>query len=147
MSRFLLLPLLAVLALTGCENSATSFTQESPKHAIMLVREQSAFWSSKIDQFIIASNLPRCQRRVRIHPGVKPMMEMRIYWAGDHLWALHQGRRWYLVSTAPQCRVQDWNNSESKPPGALLGRFVWDEKAAAPAFQAAPEAETARAVP
>lgn len=146
-------PLLACCVmplLAACENSATAFRQEGRNHAIMLVREQPYFWSEKIDQYIVASNLPECQRRVRIYPGVKPLMEMRVYWAGDHLWALHQGRRWYLVSTAPRCQVQDWDNEEGKEPGALLGRFVWsktenapvfvEEKAAAPAPEGQPAA-------
>lgn len=127
---------LACLAVTpllaACENSATAFEQESSKHAITLVREQQFFWSDKVDQYIIASNLPACQRRVQIYPGVKPLMEMRVYWAGDHLWALHQGRRWYLVSTAPRCQVQDWDNADSKAPGVLLGRFIWRD--GTPAF-------------
>jgi hypothetical protein len=47
---------------------------------------------------------------------------MYVYEAGDRLWALFQGGRWYLASTE-KCLVQDWTNSSGNPPGELVGRF------------------------
>ena len=136
-SRFrralLLSALLPVLA--ACENSATAYMVEGKEHALILVREQKVFWADEIKQAVIASRLPNCQKRVTIHPGVGSLQDMQVYEAGDRLWALHQGNRWYLASTEV-CRVQDWDNPAGKPPGRLVGRFTLKE--GVPAFVSAP---------
>ena len=130
--NLLLLPLFALL-LAGCENSATAFIVDGNKdHAIMLVREQRWFWSDEIDQAVIASRLPDCQRRVAIWPGTPSGPTMDIYEAGYQLWALNQGPRWYLASIE-KCLVQDWDEAPETPPGPLVGRFVMRD--GAPVFK------------
>ncbi len=125
--------LLAVLA--GCENSATAYMIEGNQHALILVREQKFFWDDELRQAVVVSRLPACQKRVRIHPGSTTLVEMRVYAAGDGLWALHQGARWYLAGTE-ECRLQDWDNPGDRPPGVLLGSFAL--KDGEPAFVPAP---------
>lgn len=121
--RFLLmLPLLATL-LAGCENSGTAYMVDGKDHALILVREQRFFWSDEIDQAVVVSRLPDCQRRVAIWPGNPTGPAMDVYEAGYRLWALNQGPRWYLAST-DKCMVQDWNDPPVSPPGALVGTFV-----------------------
>lgn len=127
--------LLAMLA--GCENSATSYMIDGRQHALILVREQKLFWDDEIMQAVVVSRLPVCQKRIRIHPSSTTLVEMKVYAAGDGLWALHQGSRWYLASTE-ECRLQDWDNPGSQPPGSLIGSFVL--KDGAPAFVPAPAA-------
>ncbi|WP_068636003.1 hypothetical protein [Thauera butanivorans] len=130
------LAVLGVLpVLAACENSATAYMIDGKDHALILVREQKFFWDDELKQAVIASRLPKCQKRVSIHPGSTTLVEMRVYEAGDHLWALQQGPRWYLASTEV-CRVQDWDNAAGKPPGPWVGSFVL--KDGAPAFVAAP---------
>ena len=121
--------LLAVLA--GCENSATAYRIDGGEHALVLVREQKFFWDDELRQAVLVSRLPACQKRIRIHPSSTVLVEMKVYAAGDGLWALHQGERWYLAGTA-ECRLQDWDNPGDQVPGALLGSFVL--KDGAPAF-------------
>ena len=116
-----LIPLLATL-LAGCENSGVAYMVEGKDHALILVREQKLFWSDEIDQAVVVSRLPDCQRRVAIWPGSPGGPSMEIYEAGYRLWALNQGRRWYLAST-DKCMVQDWNDPPATPPGALVGTF------------------------
>lgn len=113
----LLLPLLA-----ACENSATAYMIEGSQHALILVREKPYFWQSTVNQAVIASRLPHCQNRVAIHPDGTEMTPMEVFGAGDHLWALHQGSRWYLASTE-KCQVQDWDNAAGAAPGTALGTF------------------------
>lgn len=125
--------LLALLA--GCENSATAFMIDGSQHALILVREQKFFWDDELHQALVVSRLPACQKRIRIHPGSTELVEMEVYAAGDGLWALHQGPRWYLAGTE-ECRVQDWDNPGDRPPGALAGSFVL--KDGVPAFVSAP---------
>lgn len=127
--------LLTVLA--GCENSATSYMIDGSQHALILVREQKFFWEDELRQAVVVSRLPACQKRIRIHPGSTELVEMKIYAAGDALWALHQGEHWYLAGTE-ECRLQDWDNPGNQPPGALVGSFVL--KDGAPAFVPAPAA-------
>lgn len=112
-----LLPLLA-----ACENSATAYMIEGSQHALILVREKPYFWDSTVNQAVIASRLPQCQTRVAIHPDRTELTPMEIFEAGDRLWALRQGERWYLVSTA-KCQVQDWDNVGGAPPGPSQGTF------------------------
>lgn len=119
--RMLLLAALPVLV--ACENSATAFMVDGKDHALILVREQKTFWDDEIKQAIIVSRLPQCQKRVTIHPGRSPLADIRVYQAGDNLWALHQGQDWYLASTQV-CQVQDWDNPNAQPPGAYVGRFT-----------------------
>ena len=117
------LVLLAALPLlTACENSATSMIIENKDHALVLIREQPYFWSDEVGQYIVVSRLPVCQRRVEIHPDKTAMNPMDVYEAGQLLWALHQGGRWYLASTEG-CQVQDWDNPGGRPPGSAVGRF------------------------
>mgnify|MGYP006955209809 CR=1 FL=1 len=125
--------LLAVLA--GCENSATSYMIDGSQHALILVREQKFVWDDELRQAVVVSRLPACQKRIRIHPSSTELVEMKVYEAGDSLWALHQGNRWYLASTEV-CRVQDWDNAAGKPPGRLVGSFTLKE--GVPAFVSAP---------
>ncbi|QID17025.1 hypothetical protein G3580_04830 [Nitrogeniibacter mangrovi] len=120
--RLCWIPLLAVL-LTGCENSGTAYMIDGKDHALILVREQRWFWSDKIDQAVVASRLPDCQRRVAIWPGNASGPPMDIYEAGYRLWALHQGTRWYLAST-DKCLVQDWKDPPASPPGPQVGTFL-----------------------
>ncbi len=113
----LVLPLLA-----ACENSATSMAIENKDHALVLIREQPHLWSNEVEQYIVVSRLPDCQRRVKIHPDRTMMTPIAVYEAGHLLWALNQGGRWYLASTEG-CQVQDWDNPGGQPPGAFVGGF------------------------
>jgi hypothetical protein len=115
--------LAAVLPLLGaCENSATAYVIDTSQHALILVREQPFFWKREVEQAMIASRLPHCQRKVTIHPGARTFVEMEVFEAGDRLWALRQGERWYLAGT-DRCQVQDWENPGDQPPGPLVGSF------------------------
>tara|TARA_R110002049_G_scaffold54607_21_gene151977 strand:- start:489 stop:923 length:435 start_codon:yes stop_codon:yes gene_type:complete len=113
----LLAPLLA-----ACENSATSFTVDSSQHAVVLIREQPYFWTDEVNQSIVVTRLPNCQRKVSIHPDATSLTPIEVFEAGDLLWALHQGDRWYLASTE-RCLVQDWNNADGSAPGRAIGTF------------------------
>ena len=125
---FWFFPLLPLLA--ACENSATSYSIDANREAVILVREQRWFWSGEVEQAVIAARLPECQRRVAIKPGRSDSLKMEVFEAGSQLWALHQGDNWYLASTA-KCAVQDWS-APAAPPGALVGTFTL--KDGAPAF-------------
>lgn len=129
-----LFPLALLPALSACENSATAYSIEGSQHALILVREQSYFWDSQVKQAIVASRLPQCQKRVAIHPGGKVLVEMSIYEAGDRLWALQQGNRWYLASTE-RCLVQDWDKPADAPLGPAVGSFRLRD--GVPVFEAA----------
>ena len=133
--RLRVLALIGLLpVLSACENSAVAYSIEGKEHALTLLREQPFFWSSEITQYIVAARLPTCQKKVLIHPGRSPMDAIEVFGAGYQMWALHQGRRWYLASTE-ECLVQDWENPDDAPPGELIGRFVF--KGGEPVFEPA----------
>ena len=138
------LALAAVLPLlSACENRTGAMTIDGRNHAIVLIREQRHFWRDTVEQTIVASRLPACQRKVKIHPGQTAMAPVDVYEAGDLLWALRQGGRWYLVSTG-ECRVQDWDNAAGEPPGRAAGRFEAsaDKIVFIPAPAGSPEGES-----
>ena len=117
--------LVALPLLSACEsnNSATAMAIDGKDHALVLVREQPlTFWKDEITQYIVASRLPDCQRRVKIHPDKTRMQPVTVYEAGDLLWALYQSGQWYLASTG-SCKVQDWHNPTGQPPGTAVGSF------------------------
>ncbi|MDR0564551.1 MAG: hypothetical protein LBG78_06410 [Azoarcus sp.] len=115
-------PLAALALLAGCENSATSIMIEGKEHALVLVREQSYFWKDDVEQYLVVSRLPECQRRVKIFPNKSQMTPVDVYVAGDRLWALHQGNQWYLAST-DKCQSQVWKTPDVQQLGPMVGRF------------------------
>lgn len=118
---WLCLPLLA-----ACENYAASYMIEGREHALVLVREQPAFWS-EVKQSVVVSRMPICQRSYPIQPYPAGVVDLEVYEAGYRLWALHQGQKWYLAGTE-KCLLQEWANPKDEPPGRLVGRFQWGER-------------------
>ena len=118
----LLLPALLML-LAGCENSAAPFMVDGSQHAISLIREQRYFWSSEVEQSLVVSRLPACQRRYPIVAGTTDGANIEVFEAGHLLWALRQQRRWYLSSTE-KCLLQEWQDPPAEPPGREIGRFL-----------------------
>jgi hypothetical protein len=118
---------LLVPLLTACENHATAFMVDGKEHALILIREQPYFWDNTVDQWLILSRLPDCQRRHPFIPGKAAALQLDVYQAGDLLWALRDGDQWYLASTG-SCQLQAWTQkTDSTPPGPYEGRFVWKD--------------------
>lgn len=115
--------LICVPLLAACENSASSFMVDSREHSVSLLREQPYFWTGTVNQSLVVSRLPHCQRKIAIHPDDTTLTPIEVFAVGERLWALHQGPRWYLVSTE-HCAAQDWNNAGDQPPGATVGTFL-----------------------
>lgn len=124
--RTILKPLLLLLALpllAACEYEGAAFVINGNKDEnISLVREQRWFWSSEVDQAVVVSRMPTCMRRHDIKPGVAGSVKMEIFEAGSSLWALKQGKNWYLASTE-KCEFQRWTDPPAEPPGRLVGTF------------------------
>ncbi|WP_216819707.1 hypothetical protein [Zoogloea sp. LCSB751] len=118
-----LLILAAVPLLSACENDGIAFLIEGKDHSIALLREQRWFWSDEVAQSIVVSRMPTCMRRYEIKPGVAGAVKMEVYEAGDYLWALKQGKNWYLAGTE-KCQFQRWDEHPEEPPGRLVGTFT-----------------------
>lgn len=118
-----LLILAAVPLLAACENEGIAFLiGGSKEESITLVREQRWFWSDEVTQSIVVSRMPTCLRRHEIRPGVAGSVKIEVYEAGDYLWALKQGKNWYLAGTE-NCELQRWKDAPDEPPGKLAGTF------------------------
>mgnify|MGYP001258203598 FL=1 len=117
--------LLAVLPmLAACEYEGAAFIINGNKDEnISLVREQTWFWSSEVNQAIVVSRMPTCMRRHEIKAGVAGTVKMEVHEAGSSLWALKQGKSWYLASTE-KCEFQRWTEPPDEPPGRLVGTFT-----------------------
>ncbi|MDD3352275.1 hypothetical protein [Zoogloea sp.] len=115
--------ILAVPLLAACEYEGAAYIVNGNKDEnISLIREQRWFWSSEVEQAIVVARLPECQRRHEIRPGTAGSVKMEVFEAGTRLWALKQGRHWYLASTEA-CQFQRWPDPPEEPPGALVGTF------------------------
>ena len=121
-----LLWLLCLPVLAACENNASSYMIDGREHALVLIREQPTFWSD-VKQSVVVSRMPKCQRNYPIQAYPAGVVDLEVYEAGYRVWALHQGRQWYLVGTE-KCQLQEWANPKDDPPGKLVGRFVWGDK-------------------
>lgn len=114
---------LAALLLAGCENSAAPFMIDGAQHAISLIREQRYFWSGEVEQSLVVSRLPKCQRRYPIAPGTTDAIQIDVFEAGSLLWAFRQGGTWYLAGTE-KCLLQEWTDAPATPPGREVGSFT-----------------------
>lgn len=119
----LALPVLFAATLSGCENAAAPYMIDGAAYAISLVREQRFFWSGEVEQALVLSRMPKCQRRFAIQPGTTDSLKIEVYVAGDGLWAIHDRSFWYLASPE-KCRVQEWTDPPETPPGREVGVFV-----------------------
>ncbi|MDY0038651.1 MAG: hypothetical protein RBS05_22330 [Zoogloea oleivorans] len=118
-----LLILAAVPFLAACENEGIAFLIGGSKdESLSLLREQRWFWSDEVEQAIVVSRMPTCLRRHEIRPGVAGSVKVEVYEAGDYMWALKQGKNWYLVGTE-NCELQRWKDAPDEPPGKLAGTF------------------------
>jgi hypothetical protein len=113
----LFLPLLA-----GCENEGIAYLINGKEESITLLREQQWLWSDEVAQALVISHMPGCARRHEMKPGVAGSVKIEVYVAGDQLWALKQGKNWYLASTE-KCEFQRWKEAPEEPPGPLVGTF------------------------
>lgn len=118
-----LLVLAAVPLLCACENEGIAFLINGKEESITLLREQQWFWSDQVNQAIVVSRMPTCLRRHEIKPGTAGSVKIEVYEAGYMLWALKQGRNWYLASTE-KCEFQRWKEAPTEPPGRLAGTFT-----------------------
>jgi hypothetical protein len=92
-------------------------------HAISLIREQRYFWSGEVEQSLVVSRLPKCQRRYPIEAGTTGDVRIEVFEAGTLLWAFRQGSTWYLAGTE-KCLLQPWPDAPPTPPGREVGSFV-----------------------
>jgi len=120
-ARLLVLALLPLLA--ACENEGIAYLINGKEESITLLREQPWLFSDQVNQAIVVSRMPTCLRRHDIRPGVAGSVKIEVYEAGDYLWALKQGRFWYLVGTE-RCELQRWKDAPETPPGRLVGTFT-----------------------
>ena len=119
-----LLILAAVPFLAACENEGIAFLIGGSKdESLSLLREQRWFWSDEVEQAIVVSRMPTCLRRHEIRPGVAGSVKVEVYEAGDYMWALKQGKNWYLAGTE-KCEFQRWKDAPAEPPGKLVGTFT-----------------------
>ena len=118
-----LLVLVAVPLLAACEYEGTAFLIDGKDQSITLVREQRWFWSDEVEQAVVVSRMPTCMRRHSIKSGVTGSVKMEVYEAGDALWALKQGKNWYLAGIE-KCEFQPWKDAPAEPPGKLVGNFT-----------------------
>ena len=72
-------PVLLAAALSGCENAAAPYMIDGAAYAISLVREQRWFWSSEVEQALVLSKMPKCQRRFAIRPGTTASVKVEVY--------------------------------------------------------------------
>lgn len=118
---------LACLGLSGCENDAASYQIDGKDHALVLIREQKFFWDDGVDQALVVNRMPDCQRRSFLKKGTAGALKMEVYEMRPGIYALRQGKQWYLANTS-DCEVNKADAPTSGVPGKLLGAFMYREE-------------------
>lgn len=118
------LALLALTGLAGCENNAASYVVDNTQdHSIALQREQNLPWFGAVKQSMVVARAPECRRRFVIAESGGDMAPMELFAVQPMLYAAHQGKDWYALSTE-QCVLQKFAEPpEVIPPGRSLGSF------------------------
>jgi hypothetical protein len=121
---FRLLPLVAVVSLTGCLQDTASYQFPEKDHAITLVRNQPWFWLDTVALEVIAIRLPDCHDGIRVE-GVPRDGTLPLYRAPDEypepIFILRTGVRHYAIST-DSCRIQKFETAPADL-GEKLGQF------------------------
>jgi hypothetical protein len=121
---FRLLPLLAVLSLTGCLQDTASYQFPEKDHAITLVRNQPWFWLDTVALQVIAIRLPDCHDGIRVE-DVPRDGTLPLYQAPDKypepIFILQSGHWHYAISTQ-SCRIQKFETTPADL-GEKLGQF------------------------
>lgn len=119
-----LLPLLAVVSLTGCLQDSASYQFPEKDHAITLMRNQPWFWLDTVALEVIAIRLPECHDGIRVEDVPRDGM-LPLYQAPDEypepIFILRTGERYYAISTQ-SCRVQKFEAAPANP-GEKIGQF------------------------
>ncbi len=119
-----LLPLVAVVSLTGCLQDTASYQFPEKDHAITLVRNQPWFWLDTVALEVIAIRLPDCHDGIRVE-DVPRDSPLPLYQAPDEypepIFILRTGERYYAISTE-SCRVQKFDAAPANP-GEKIGQF------------------------
>jgi len=119
-----LLPLVAVILLTGCVRDSASYQFPEEDHAITLLRNQNFFWVSTVQLDVVALRLPDCNSGIRVK-DVPRFNKLSLYQAPDiypePIFILQTGKRHYAISTL-SCQVQKFDEA---PPdlGEMVGQF------------------------
>jgi len=119
-----LLPLLAVLSLTGCLQDTASYAFPEKDHAITLVRNQPWFWKDTVDLEVIAIRLPDCNDGITVD-AVPRDGKLALYQAPDEypepIFILKIEKRLFAISTQ-SCKVQKFKDTP-EDLGEKLGQF------------------------
>jgi hypothetical protein len=119
-----LLPLVAVLLLSGCLQDAASYQFPEKDHAITLMRNQTWFWLDTVDIEVIAIRLPECNDGISVK-DVPRDASLALYQAPDEypepIFILDTGKRHYAISTL-SCRVQPFEEAPADR-GERIGQF------------------------
>ncbi|OYY95522.1 MAG: hypothetical protein B7Y41_03200 [Hydrogenophilales bacterium 28-61-23] len=119
-----LLPLVAVLPLTGCIQDSASYVLPGKDHAVTLVRNQTWFWLDTFDLEVIALRLPECNGGITVE-AVPLEEKISFYKAPDEypepIFLLQTDKRLYAISTQ-SCQVQLFKETPANL-GEKLGQF------------------------
>jgi len=119
-----LVPVVAVLSLTGCLQDSASYAFPEKDHAITLVRNQTWFWEDTVDVEVIAIRLPDCNDGIKVE-GVPQDGKITLYQAPaeypEPIFILQTEKRYFAISTQ-SCRVQKFEQAPADL-GEKLGQF------------------------
>jgi len=119
-----LLPLVAVLLLSGCLQDAASYQFPEKDHAITLMRNQPWFWLDTVNIEVIAIRLPDCNDGISVK-AVPRDASLVLHQAPDvypePIFILAAGKRHFAISTL-SCRVQQFEEAPAEL-GERVGQF------------------------
>lgn len=117
-----LLPLLALLTLTGCKMQTGSHQLDTSR-SFTLQRTTQFFWSRKVERWLTVSRMPDCQRKHRLDDDTRGnFSEVRLRRLDEQRFQVQDGKT-LLLADLERCTLQELPRETAKE-GELLGKFA-----------------------
>lgn len=116
-------PLVAIVSLSGCINDAASLQIDGKEHSLTVVREQSLPWEKRVDLYVVVARMPDCQRRHRLKSAGVSASAVDVYSPEIGTYYLQQGGRTYSVETATCEGFLELNEPPATGLGQKIGSF------------------------
>lgn len=144
LSGFLRLGALVVpLSLAGCINDGATYQlDQTGKHNLSLVREQTFLWDSKVKFYLVVARMPNCMRRHLIGE-FSPKTKVEVFRVPSGAFVVRAGKQMFATETETCEGFAPIREEPDDGIGDLIGTF--SEKEGTPVFEPAPAPKAAGA--
>lgn len=112
--------LLTPLLLSACVNGSAHYSAADGNDRALIVRaQQEYFWQKEVNLQLIASNLPDCQRQLRLGKVPVEGLDVELYADGDEVYTLRSAGQSWQVALRTCEQVTAVQEASGKPLGSF----------------------------